>query len=203
MVDAPVNESFWSKLVAGESSFRLPRALLFLIFFGGAVFFGWSFRRVVELSAEEPVFVPPPPRQSQEDAKRLDGLIESYRATVEARQRSKDVAGTITGESRRPFVVSSREAAAAAAASAAVSGAGGVYVDPLVSDMLPPIMFVRAIMVVGREAVAVMDINGVGNGIIVKSGYSFLNKQGRVLGISPEKVTVRWAGKNIEITPGF
>ena len=199
MVDAPVNESFWSKLVAGENSFRLPRALLFLIFFGGTIFFGWSFRRVVELSVEEPVFVPPPPRQSQEDAKRLDGIIESYRATVEARQGSKVVAAAITDESRRPFVVSPREQAALPA----VSGGDGAYVDPLVSEVLPPIMFVRAIMVVGREAVAVMDINGVGNGIIVKSGYSFLKKQGRVVRISPEKVTVRWAGKNIDITPGF
>lgn len=199
MVDAPVNESFWSKLVAGENSFRLPRALLFLIFFGGTIFFGWSFRRVVELSVEEPVFVPPPPRQSQEDAKRLDGIIESYRATVEARQGSKVVAAAITDESRRPFVVSPREQSALPA----VSGGDGAYVDPLVSEVLPPIMFVRAIMVVGREAVAVMDINGVGNGIIVKSGYSFLKKQGRVVRISPEKVTVRWAGKNIDITPGF
>lgn len=199
MVDAPVNESFWSKLVAGENSFRLPRALLFLIFFGGTIFFGWSFRRVVELSVEEPIFVPPPPRQSQEDAKRLDGIIEGYRATVEARQGSKTVAAVITTESRRPFVVSPREAPALSAA----SGRDGAYVEPLVTEVLPPIMFVRAIMVVGREAVAVMDINGVGNGIIVKSGYSFLNKQGRVLRISPEKVTVRWAGKNIDITPGF
>ncbi len=202
MVDAPVNESFWGKLVAGENSFRLPRALLFLIFFGGTIFFGWSFRRVVELSAEEPVFVPPPPRQSQEDAKRLDGIIESYRATVEARQGSKAVAAVITNESRRPFVVSPRELPVLSAASGG-DGAHGAYVDPLVSEVLPPIMFVRAIMVVGREAVAVMDINGVGNGIIVKTGYSFLNKQGRVLRISPEKVTVRWAGKNIDITPGF
>jgi len=72
-----------------------------------------------------------------------------------------------------------------------------------VTESLPPIMFVRAIMVVGKESIAIMDINGVGNGIIVKTGYSFLEKKGRILRITPEKVTVRWAGKNIDITPGF
>ena len=45
MVDPAVNESFWGKLVAGEGAFRMPRALLFLIFFGGTIFFGWSFKR--------------------------------------------------------------------------------------------------------------------------------------------------------------
>jgi hypothetical protein len=70
-------------------------------------------------------------------------------------------------------------------------------------EALPPIMFVRAIMVAGKDAIAIMDINGVGNGIIVKTGFSFLEKQGRIVRITPDKVTVRWIGKNIDITPGL
>lgn len=199
MVDPAVNESFWGKLVAGEGAFRMPRALLFLIFFGGTIFFGWSFKRVVDLSVEESVFVQPPPRQSQEDAKRLDGILESYRGTVEARQGSKGLVASVTEKNRRPFAVSRRSTKGAGAAAVADIP----LVEPLVTESLPPIMFVRAIMVVGKESIAIMDINGVGNGIIVKTGYSFLEKKGRILRITPEKVTVRWAGKNIDITPGF
>lgn len=199
MIGAAANESFWGKLVAGEGSFRMPRVLLFLIFFAGTVFFGWNFKRVVDLSVEESVFVQPPPRQSLEDSKRLDGIIESYRGTVEARQGSKGVVASVTEKNRRPFAVSRRTPRGA--------GSGTVgdipLIEPLVTESLPPIMFVRAIMVVGKESIAIMDINGVGNGIIVKTGYSFLDKQGRILRITPEKVTVRWAGKNIDITPGF
>ena len=199
MVETSAHESFWGKLVAGEGSFRALRGLFLIIFLCGTAFFGWSFMRVVELSVEEEVFVDPPAPQSREDAKRLDALLESYRGTVEARQGSKAVVASVTEKHRRPFAVSKRSAKGAAAGSA-----GDIpLVEPLVEESLPPIMFVRAIMTTGSEAIAIMDINGVGNGIIVKAGYSFLEKKGRIVKITPEKVTVRWAGKNVDITPGF
>ena len=43
-------------------------------------------------------------------------------------------------------------------------------------------MFVRAIMVAGNQSMAIMDIEGVGTGIIVKNGYSFGNGEGKVVG---------------------
>lgn len=199
MVDSAVNGSFWKNLTEGEGAFRMPRALLFLLFLGGAVFSGWCFKMVADLSVEEAVFVDPPPSQSRLDEERLDGIIEAFRGTVEARQGSSGVVASVTDKNRRPFEVSRR---------AGKSAAGGAQVEaplvePIVEELLPPIMFVRAIMVVGNEAIAIMDINGVGNGVIVKTGYMFLDKKGRIAKITPEKVTVRWAGKNIDITPGF
>ncbi|MGI6253902.1 MAG: hypothetical protein ACOYJV_10730, partial [Aminivibrio sp.] len=66
-----------------------------------------------------------------------------------------------------------------------------------------PIMFVRAIMVAGGQSMAIMDIEGVGTGIIVRNGYSFAGGEGKIVRIGPDKVTVRWAGKNMDLTPGL
>ena len=199
MMKMTAQESFWKKLASGEGAFRSLRLLFIILFLGGTVFFGWGFKRVVDLSEEEEVRVQPPASQSQEDAKRLDGIIESFRTSVEARYGSKELAASLARNNRRPFVTTRPSGKGGASA-----GAVDVpLVEPLVAEVLPPIMFVRAIMVVGKESIAIMDINGVGNGIIVKTGYSFLEKQGHIVRITPEKVTVRWAGKNIDIAPGF
>ena len=72
-----------------------------------------------------------------------------------------------------------------------------------VREKIPPIMFVRAIMVAGRQSMAIMDIEGVGTGIIVRSGYSFSNGEGKVVRIGPDKVTVNWSGKNLDLAPGL
>jgi hypothetical protein len=171
------------------------------VLIGGIAFFGWNFKTIMDLSVEEPVFVPPVARKSQDDAKRLDGIVENYRTTTEARVASRNTAEDVVNEARRPFAMTGRKVDERIRS--------GVFADVPVSDplatmeALPPIMFVRAIMVAGKESIAIMDINGVGNGIIVKTGYSFLEKQGRVVRITPGKVTVRWAGKNIDITPGM
>ena len=85
MADSAVNGSFWKNMTEGEGAFRMPRALLFLLFLGGAVFSGWCFKMVADLSVEEAVFVDPPPSQSRLDEERLDGIIEAFRGTVEAR----------------------------------------------------------------------------------------------------------------------
>lgn len=198
-MDTIGRESFWKKLLAGEGSFRNLRTVLILIFLGGTVFFGWGFKKVVDLSAEAEVRAKPPASQSQEDSKRLDSIIDSFRTSVEARHGSKATSASLVDGNRQPLVATRPSAKGAASA-----GIVDVpLIEPLVVEALPPIMFVRAIMVVGKESIAIMDINGVGNGIIVKAGYSFLEKQGRIVKITPEKVTVRWAGKNIDIAPGF
>ncbi len=201
MVDGTVNESFASKLASGEGSFRSLRLFIFLVLIGGIAFFGWNFRKIMDLSVEEPVFVPPVAGKSQEDAKRLDGIVENYRATTEARRASKNTAEAVIDDARRPFAMTERKVEERVRVAAA--GESPVP-DPLETmEALPPIMFVRAIMVAGKDAIAIMDINGVGNGIIVKTGFSFLEKQGRIVRITPDKVTVRWIGKNIDITPGL
>ncbi len=198
MLDEIAPESFVSKLLKGEGRMRLVRAALFAGLIGGALFFGWSFKRVTDLSRVEPLSVPPLPRQSQEDARRLDELLESYRSSMEARRGSRGVVVALTDRDRRPFAASARRTAPGTA-----SVVASLPTETFETEALPPVMFVRAIMVAGKDAIAIMDIAGLGNGIIVKTGFSFSEGKGRIVKIAPEKVTVRWGGRNMDITPGF
>lgn len=67
----------------------------------------------------------------------------------------------------------------------------------------PPGIIVKAIMVAGKTKIAVMDITGVGNGMMVRQGDTFLNRQGRIVSITDDKVVVRWKGKTWNVAPGF
>jgi hypothetical protein len=58
-------------------------------------------------------------------------------------------------------------------------------------------------MVMGKQSVAVMDIPGVGNGIIFKAGDTFMERKGRIVRITPDKVILSWGGKNWDVAPGF
>ena len=55
----------------------------------------------------------------------------------------------------------------------------------------------------GNQNVAVMDIPGVGSGMVVKVGDTFMQKKGRIVKIASDKVVLRWGGKNWDIAPGF
>jgi hypothetical protein len=109
--------------------------------------------------------------------------------------------------SRQPFVPTMKVSVAATQPG---EGEGGVTVagedqviPTYVREKIPPIMFVRAIMVAGKQSMAIMDIEGVGTGIIVRSGYSFSNGEGKVVRIGPDKVTVNWSGKHLDLAPGL
>ena len=73
----------------------------------------------------------------------------------------------------------------------------GALIEP------PPEIVVRAIMMLGKQRTAVMDIAGLGSGLIVRQGDTFMGKKGRIVRIAADKVVVRWAGKNWDIAPGF
>ena len=109
----------------------------------------------------------------------------------------------VADASRQPFVATIKAAPAAAKTEDGVVVAGDQTMPVFVQEKIPPIMFVRAIMVAGKQTMAIMDIEGVGNGIIVRNGYGFNNGEGKVVRIAPEKVTIRWSGKTLDIAPGL
>ena len=73
----------------------------------------------------------------------------------------------------------------------APSGEGPVLpqVDVVVEP--PPDIVVRAIMILGKERKAVMDIAGLGSGMIVRQGDTFMGKKGRIVKIAADKVVVQ------------
>ena len=58
-------------------------------------------------------------------------------------------------------------------------------------------------MILGKDKTAVMDIAGVGSGLIVRQGDTFMGRKGRIVRIAADKVVVRWADKNWDVAPGF
>jgi len=207
VVDELHNEGFTGRLVAGEGGYRILRTIAVLLLLAGCGWSGYMFRQYIELNEEAPITIPPIESQSGKDAQRLDKVIGDFRTAVDTRTRSLTLASAVIEASRQPFIPTMKVSVAATQPG---EGEGGVTVagedqviPTYVREKIPPIMFVRAIMVAGSQSMAIMDIEGVGTGIIVRSGYSFSNGEGKVVRIGPDKVTVNWSGKHLDLAPGL
>ena len=137
------------------------------------------------------------PNQAQADKTRLDNMLNQVKATSELRTNSTVITDNMAVLAKYPF----RDPALSAPPSM------GVEVEiptiPVVAIDYPPAIAVRAIMIMGNERIALMDIPDVGDGMVVKAGDTFARKNGRVMRITPEKVVIRWGGKNWDIAPSF
>ncbi len=200
--DLHQNETFGTRLMVGEGRYRLLRFLVVLFLFAGTLWSGYLFMQFVDLSKEDPITIPPLESQAQKDSERLETLIANFKEAVDIRENSLSLASAVADASRQPFISTVKTSP-----SEERTAEGAVVVEDqiptFVQERMPPIIFVRAIMVAGKESMAVMDIEGVGNGIIVRSGYAFNNGEGKIVRIAPEKVTIRWSGKNFDIAPGL
>ncbi|WP_133957595.1 hypothetical protein [Aminivibrio pyruvatiphilus] len=205
VVDELRSEGFTSRLVAGEGGYRILRTIAVLLLLAGCGWSGYMFRQYIELNHEEPITIPPIESQSEKDAQRLDKVIGDFRTAVDTRTRSLTLASAVIEASRQPFIPTMKVTVASQAVGEGSVTVGGEdqVIPTYVREKIPPIMFVRAIMVAGKQSMAIMDIEGVGTGIIVRSGYSFSNGEGKVVRIGPDKVTVNWSGKNLDLAPGL
>ena len=197
------NESFGTRLMGGEGGYRLLRFLVVLFLLAGTAWSGYLFKQFIDLSKEDSITIPPLASQAGKDSERLDTLIANFKEAVDTRENSLTLASAVADASRQPFVATMKAAPAAAKTEDGVVVAGDQTIPVFVQEKIPPIMFVRAIMVAGKQTMAIMDIEGVGNGIIVRSGYGFNNGEGKIVRIAPDKVTIRWSGKNLDIAPGL
>ncbi len=190
----------WKNLtgVNDDSSLKGVRLLFFALFLGGAVWAGYCWnqsRTILEKSDIKPsVSV----ATVEQDKKRLELLISQIRAAVNLRKQSYVWVSSMRSLEKYVFEDPLKKEIPA-----------NVEVKDLpVSRMevaidLPPEVVLRAIMKIGKQQMDVMDIVGVGVGIIVKPGDTFMNRTGRVLRIDADKVVVQWAGKNWDILPGL
>ena len=197
------NESFGTRLMAGEGGYRLLRFLVVLFLLAGTAWSGYLFKQFIDLSKEDSITIPPLASQAGKDSERLDTLIANFKEAVDTRENSLILASAVADASRQPFVATAKAAPPAVKTEDGVVVAGDQTMPVFVQEKIPPIMFVRAIMVAGKQTMAIMDIEGVGNGIIVRSGYGFNNGEGKIVRIAPDKVTIRWSGKNLDIAPGL
>ncbi|MDR1979463.1 MAG: hypothetical protein LBQ42_12080 [Synergistaceae bacterium] len=181
-------------------SLRLVRGLFFLIFALGTGWAVWNFINA-QVLLEPPIFnefESTPPNDAQADKQRLDGMLREVDLTSKIRAGSSTMAGSMASLSMYPF----GDPLLAERPEPTVEEPAAVFVPEVVIEY-PPEIILKAIMIMGKQQVAVMDISGVGNGMVVKVGDTFMQKKGRIVRIAPDKVVVRWGGKNWDIAPSF
>jgi hypothetical protein len=170
--------------------------LVVILLLAGIAWSAYLLKQMLELVRETSVPEITLSKQVDQEIERLSGVVESFESAVMARAGSAQLSVLAANISRRPFVPSppptkafDEEAAAAAAMKEPV--------EP------PPFVMVRAVLVKGKDAVAVLDVEGIGQGIVVKKGGTFAGGKGRVTGITAEKVVFTWAGQSVETAVGM
>jgi hypothetical protein len=186
----------WDDLIHSDKIPRLVRVLIVLLFLVGTLWSGYLLKQMVELVREEKVPKVPSNGKVNEEITRLKGVVESFESAVLARSGSTQLSVLAATISRKPFIPPPPPQAEPSAEDAAAR-AGREAAEP------PPFVEVRAILVKGQDAVAVVDIEGEGSGIVVKKGATFGNGKGRVVRITAEKVVFTWAGQRVESAIGM
>ncbi|HON33958.1 MAG: hypothetical protein WBJ42_07540 [Thermovirgaceae bacterium] len=179
----------WKDVVEGDRFPRWLRVLLALMLVGGILWSAFLFRQMVITAQARDV--PPPPPGGAAVEKEITSLQETaagFRNAVLARSGSTQLAVIAATLARRPFSPSEPETA------------GGVEGGPAsASAPAPPEIWIKAILIREKDAAAVADIEGFGEGVILRRGTPFGGGLGKVLGISQEKVVVTWSGQQLDI----
>ena len=195
-------ETAWGNLtgINNEGNVRAIRLLFFVVFMLGTAWAGWYYMQGIKLIELEEFYPTSPPGLAQADKKRLDTLIDQVEVTSQLRRGSPEAVRIIEENlAKYPFGEPRFDV-------------GVTVVDPESPDTLRPVVFIdyppegitlRGIMIMGNQRVAVIDIPGVGAGMIVKAGDTFMQKKGRVVRVAPDKVVINWGGKNWDIAPSF
>ena len=196
----------WKNLtgVNNERNVRTIRFIFFIVFLLGTAWAIWSYLQAQILLELEVVYATPGPSQAQADKKRLDAMILEVEGASKLRAGSPETVQIMEDNlARYPFGEPKLEPVIP---SIEEDGSGKmVVVEPLPVVVIdyPPDITLRGIMIIGKQQVAVMDIPGVGTGMIVRVGDTFMQKKGRVVRIAPDKVVVNWGGRNWDIAPNF
>ena len=189
--------------VMSEGSARALRLLLFLIFIGGTAWAVYSYLELQQLRQEKTFTASVTPTTVNEDRKRLEAMIAEVRDASARRSGSVMTAQTMKDMGKYLFDDPSLRMAAVPPEITPLPG--GAAVAPQVEGVVepPPEITLRAIMAMGKTKTALIDIAGVGTGLLVKQGDTFLNREGRIVRIMDDKVVVRWKKKTWNVTPGF
>ena len=191
----------WGNLtgINNDGNVRFWRLAFFLIFLLGTAWAGYSYMQAQEILDLQPAYPTGGANVAQGDKRRLDAMIQQVEVTSNRRRESLHTVQVLEAfVARYPFRDPVMEPIEPPI------DPRDIRVDlPVVYIDYPPEIVLRGIMVVGRQHVAVMDIPGVGTGMLVKAGDTFLQKKGRVVRIAPDKVVVSWGGRNWDIAPRF
>lgn len=165
---------------------RLLMAVLMIAVILSCLFFGYKI-----LSMDVYREIPALPRSDfAEEKAKAEAVVNLYTAIMEQRRDSHRIARDIIRIGRNPM--EKQESARDIPLGSA---------EPSAQDLaeLPPVMVIRAVIIMGANSGAVVDIDGVGYGIVVKKGTTFSGGKGKIVAIRPREVVFRWNGKNISV----
>lgn len=168
---------------------RIVRWLAIFVMFLSASVSVFIFLSIYRLGVPQPLGIMPLPSVSDERAK-VEASVDLYQSMISTRKDSQRIANDIVRLGRNPL-----------ARMASPMEIPLISPEPSVEDLvdLPPIILVRAVMIMGKDSAAVVDIDGVGYGIVVKRGMSFFGGKGRFVSIKAKELVFRWNGKNISV----
>jgi hypothetical protein len=176
---------------------KTVRLLFLLLFLGGIAFAVFNYQKSLALQEEKSFFPSRPPVEAAADKKRLTDVVEEVRKTSEARANSA-VAVRSMQEMEKYVFAEPLPGASSVSESTGMENFGSS--EP---ESPPEGIVLRAVMLMGKQSVAVLDIPGVGDGIIFKVGDTFMERKGRIVRITPDKVILSWGGKNWDVVPGI
>ncbi len=199
----------WSNILYGSGTYKALRWFFALVLVIGIVWSGFMFKNVLDFSKPTQIKLPPAKNLAADDARRLEGIIQSFRDAVLARTGSSSIAVAAATSSRKPFIPTLKpvegmlpgETTADGTLPGDIPDMQEILKQP--EEVIPPLITVRAIMTLGQRTNAVLDIENQGEAIVVKPGYTFGEGMGRVKVITPDKVIITWAGEDLEIPAGM
>ncbi len=174
----------WNDIAEGDRVPRLIRISLAIVLIFGTLWSVFIFRQM--FATMRGGDVPPPAGSAATDQEitQLEETATGFKNAVLARTGSTQLAVLAATVARKPFMpsdpVGSRE-------------------DIPGDTMGTPMIWVKAILIKGSDAAAVVDVEGYGEGIILKKGGYFAGGKGRVIAITHDKVVVTWSGQQIDI----
>lgn len=180
----------WEELVYGEGIFRVFRLLIGILIVAGLLWSLFVFRQLAALGQSNPPAYSDGTQANSEEIAKLDALVRSYRNQALIRSGSGQLVTLAQAAGPSPFA----EPPSLAVPSAGSSRPG----SPLPVEVPPPNILVKAVMVLGSASVAVVDIDGIGQNLVVRPGYTFSGKRGKIVAINPQKLVFLWNGKKQE-----
>jgi len=188
--------SLWKSLLYEKGAMSFLRILIALLFILSIVWSMYLYRQIATLSAVTPVEAPEV-KLKAEEGDNYANTVEELERIIMVRSKKGELAHVASTLERYPFeepVLTSYQSSYSNFPSEDEKS------YPLQAELyLPPYMEVRAIMILDKRPMALMNIEGEGDGLIVSPGYRFGDGRGRVVSITQTKVVVLWAGTKMEL----
>lgn len=199
MAEESTIKKSWDMLMGAKTEDAAPqggggtRFLFALVLLVGITISGWSIYQQFNAAPH----VPPGERRltAEPDKQRLDKMISDLKSAIATRESSAGVVDSAFAVHRYPFGAPAVAVVPQDDSTVVVPELVAVEID-LDNVISPPGVNVKGVMAVGSSVVALLDIDGEPRGQIYRVGDTFQGKDGRIVRIEKNKVTVRYKGKN-------